>query len=157
MIMTILILKGAWTMCVHASHACEPWLKYFHYIKTSEIPGELSRENFISSHMKKTCYLHTWRDHRRYAYIINRTWYFTGVYIINRILHARLWIWILSSRVQLGISLVRYRVDHSKIKFISTRGHVISSILALFDLKARLTWNAWLAGSQFVKNLLNQY
>ena len=25
-------------------------------------------------------------------------------------------------------SLVRYRVDHSKIKFISTRGHVISSI-----------------------------
>ena len=26
-------------------------------------------------------------------------------------------------------SLVRYRVEHSKIKFISTRGHVISSIL----------------------------
>ena len=25
-------------------------------------------------------------------------------------------------------SLVRYQVDHSKIKFISTRGHVISSI-----------------------------
>ena len=25
-------------------------------------------------------------------------------------------------------SLVRYRVEHSKIKFISTRGHVISSI-----------------------------
>ena len=30
-----------------------------------------------------------------------------GVYIINRILHARLWIRILSSRVQLDISLVR--------------------------------------------------
>ena len=28
-------------------------------------------------------------------------------------------------------SLVRYRVDHSKIKFISTRGHVISSIYNL--------------------------
>ena len=28
-------------------------------------------------------------------------------------------------------SLVRYRVDHSKIKFISTRGHVISSIYSL--------------------------
>ena len=46
-------------------------------------------------------------------YIINRAfeskliWYFTGVYIINRILHTRLWIWILSSRVQLDISLVR--------------------------------------------------
>ena len=34
-------------------------------------------------------------------------WYFTCVYIINRILHTRLWIWILSSRVQLDISLVR--------------------------------------------------
>ena len=29
-------------------------------------------------------------------------------------------------------SLVRYRVEHSKIKFISTRGHVISSIYRLF-------------------------
>ena len=28
-------------------------------------------------------------------------------------------------------SLVRYRVDHSKIKFISTRGHVISSMYPL--------------------------
>ena len=100
-----------------------------YYIITSEIPSELCRENFISSHVKITCYLHTWRDHRRYGYIINRAfeskliWHFTGVYIINRILHTRLWIWILSS-----LSLVRYRVDHSKIKFISTRGHVISSI-----------------------------
>jgi len=67
-------------------------------------------------------------DHRHYGYIINRAfeskliWYFTGVYIINRILHTRLWIWILSSRVQLEI------VYHSKIKFIFTRWHVISSI-----------------------------
>ena len=37
-------------------------------------------------------------DHRRYGYIINRA-FFTGVYIINRILHAHLRIWILSSRV----------------------------------------------------------
>ena len=77
----------------------------FYYINTSEIPSDLSRENFISSHM-------LW-DHRRYGYIINRAfeskliWYFTGVYIINRILHTRPWIWILSSRVQLDISLVR--------------------------------------------------
>ena len=32
---------------------------------------------------------------------------FNGVYIINRILHARAWIWILSSRGRLNISLVR--------------------------------------------------
>ena len=31
-------------------------------------------------------------------------------------------------------SLVRYRVDHSKIKFISTRGHVISSMVAVISL-----------------------
>ena len=78
-----------------------------YYINTSEIPSELSRENFISSYMKITCYLHMWRDHRRYGYIINRAFesklirYFTGVYIINRILHTRLWIWILPSRVEL--------------------------------------------------------
>ena len=58
-----------------------------------------------------------------------------SVYIINRILHAYMWIRILSSRVQLDISLVRcthalmrYRVQHSKTKFVSTCGHVISSI-----------------------------
>ena len=49
-----------------------PFTKTSYYINTSEIPSELSRENFISSHVKKTCYLHMWRDHRRYGYIINR-------------------------------------------------------------------------------------
>ena len=29
-----------------------------YHINTNEIPGELSRENMISSHMKITCYLH---------------------------------------------------------------------------------------------------
>ena len=33
--------------------------KAFYYINPSEIPSELSRENFISSHVKITCYLHT--------------------------------------------------------------------------------------------------
>ena len=33
-------------------------LKDFYYINTNEIPGELSRENLISSHVKITCYLH---------------------------------------------------------------------------------------------------
>ena len=56
------------------------------------------------------------------------------VCIINRILHVRAWIRILSSSVQLDISRVgtaRYRVEHSKIKFVSTRGHEISSIYSL--------------------------
>ena len=79
---------------------------FLYYINTSEIPSELSCENFISSHVKITCYLHTWRDHRHYGYIIKCA-FFSGVYIINRILHARLWIWILSYRVQLDILLIR--------------------------------------------------
>ena len=54
-----------------------------------------------------------------------------GVYIINRILHARLWIRILSSSVQLDISLVRRGVEHSKVTFVSTRGRVMSSIYVL--------------------------
>ena len=32
--------------------------KEFYYINTNEMPGELSRENLVSSHEKITCYLH---------------------------------------------------------------------------------------------------
>ena len=39
------------------------WLKLIIYINTNEIPGELLRKNMISSHVKITCYLHTWKDH----------------------------------------------------------------------------------------------
>ena len=91
--------------------------------KTSEIfvNGRKSSEN---------------RQKRRHLY----------VYIINRILHARLWIRILSFRVQLAISLasltsVRYQVEHEKIKFISARGHVVSSI-SWFPLALVLTFIA---------------
>ena len=38
-------------------------------------------------------------------------------------------------------SLVRYRVDHSKIKFISTRGHVISSIYCSSTCSIRIGEN----------------
>ena len=33
--------------------------KNFYYINTNEIPSGLSRENVISSHLKKSCYFHT--------------------------------------------------------------------------------------------------
>ena len=96
------------------------WRKTLYFIKTNEILGELSRDN-ISSHVKTTCYLHTWKDHRCYGYIINRAylsemvWYFIGVYIINRTLHGLLEIRNFFSRVE-------------KRNFLSPRGHVISSI-----------------------------
>ena len=33
-------------------------VKKEYYIKTNEIPGNILCENFISSHVKITCYLH---------------------------------------------------------------------------------------------------
>ena len=58
------------------------------------------------------------------------------VYIINRIIHVRLEIWNLSSRVHIRYltrslrSLVRYRCEHSKINSISPRVHVLFSIFS---------------------------
>ena len=111
-----------------------PMPYFFYYINTSEVTSELSRENFISS-----------RDHRRYGYIINHAfenkpiWYFTGVYIINRIAKYKRHVIVVSSCWTRYLKSerserVRYRVDHSKIKFISTRGHVISSV-HLFNMQ----------------------
>ena len=74
-----LLIKGEFRISM------DPCIIILYYINTSEIPSELSCKNFISSRMKISHYL-------RYCYIINRAfesnliWYFTGVYIINRIL-----------------------------------------------------------------------
>ena len=87
---------------------------FLYYINTSsEIPSELSHKrpiftcgnNMLSSHVKRSLSLWLHKNPN----------FFTGVKlnIINRILHACLWIWILSSCV-----------EHSKIKLISTHGHV---------------------------------
>ena len=59
--------------------------------------------------------------------------HFINIYIINRTLHGRLGIRILSSRAESishsFASLTRERYfQHSKIKFVSLRGHVISSM-----------------------------
>ena len=57
--------------------------------------------------------------------------------IINRIIHGRLEIWNLSSRVHIRYltrslrSLVRYRCEHSKINSISPRAHVLFSMYTL--------------------------
>ena len=65
------------------------------------------------------------------------------VYIINRIIHGRLEIWNLSSRVHIRYlthslrSLIQYRCEHSKINSISLRDHVLFSIykqILLLDL-----------------------
>ena len=75
-------------------------------VNTNEIPGELSRENMISSHVKITCYrspllwLHNKsRLSNMFEAKSEMVWYFVGVYIINRTLHGRLEIRNFSSRV----------------------------------------------------------
>ena len=81
---------------------------FYYYITTNEIPGELSRENMISSHMKITCYLHMLKDHHCYGYVINRCfhrekllkWNGLVFHIINRTLHGHLELWNFSSRVE---------------------------------------------------------
>ena len=93
-----------------------------------KIPGQLSCENMISSHMKTTCYFHMWKDHHCYGYIIHCAFHsknlfkwnglaFIGVYIINRTLHGRLEIKNFSSRVE------KYHTQslHSLMKYCSTQ------------------------------------
>ena len=43
------------------------WNTRNYYVNNNEIPGNLSRENFISSHVEITCYRHMWVDHRCYG------------------------------------------------------------------------------------------
>ena len=94
----------------------------FYYINTSEIPSELSRETLISSHVKRSpsLWLHNKSRLWKQADLVfhwclynkqNITYSFSTLYLTSEM-----------------CSLVRYRVDHSKIKFISTCGHVITSI-----------------------------
>ena len=113
--------SGEIRACLQASFlVINYWRKTLYFVNTNEILGELSREN-ISSHVNTTRYLHMWKGHRCYGYIINRAylseivWYFIGGYIINRTLHGRLEIRNLFSRVE-------------KRNFLSPHGHVISSV-----------------------------
>ena len=71
-----------WRACVHLLllttmrwNKCNERVIFLshYYINTNEIPSELLRENLISSHVKITCYLHMWKYHHCYGFIINRT------------------------------------------------------------------------------------
>ena len=83
-----------------------------HYINTCPVKYQVSFPA-KTSYLHKSQFTVTWRGHRRNGYIINRV-FFSGFYIINRISHARLWIWNLSSRVELDMSLdvsLKYNFD----------------------------------------------
>ena len=106
-------------------------LSFFYYINTSEIPGKLSRENFISSHVKRSpsLWLHNksrlWKQ-ADFVFL----WCLYNKQNITYSLMDMSFIFSYSTRYLTRSlrSLMRYRVDHSKIKFISTSEHVISSI-----------------------------
>ena len=96
-------------------------IKYIYYINTNEIPGELLRENLISSHVKisplpffhnKSCLSH------QKSYLSEMVLYFIGVYtcIVNRTLHGCLEIQNFSSRVEKYFT----RSLRSLVKYFST-------------------------------------
>ena len=70
-----------------------------YYVNTSEIPSELSRENFISSHVKRSPSL--WLHNK--SRLFHRS--LSGVYIINRILHVTREIssWTLEDKIHIHV------------------------------------------------------
>ena len=48
---------------------------FFDYINTNKIPGELLRENIVSSHVKINMLSSHVKYHHCYGYIINRTFH----------------------------------------------------------------------------------
>ena len=85
-----------------------------YYINTSEIPGEVSRENMISSQVKRSplLWLHNNSRTLRQKKLFTRemVWNFIlGVYIGNRTLHGRLEIRNVSSSVFFSISFLVLR------------------------------------------------
>ena len=113
---------------------------FFYYINNNEIPGELSRENLISSHVKITCYLHMWKYYRCYGYIINRAFHtkkllkWNGLVVHWCLYNKQNITWPLGYTKFLfscwkNISLARCAhswntFQHSKRNFVSPSGHI---------------------------------
>ena len=99
----------------------------FYYIDTDEIPGFFL---LLKNHIFIAHYFGVSKMNKKSCVLCRN---FVSIYKINRTLHGRLGIRILSSRAESisysFTSLTRERYfQHSKIKFVSPRGHVISSI-----------------------------
>ena len=113
-------------------------------INATQIPGELSRENVVSSLGKIKCYVHMWKDHCCYGYIVNCAFrsikqcigkmacYFIGIYelIIHYMAAGR---WEICLRVLKNISRVSAANEwnicqHLKANFAFPCGYAMSSI-----------------------------
>ena len=96
-------------------------------INTNEIPGELSRESLISSHVKITCYLDMCKCHRCYDYIINRAFHTKILLKWNGLVVH--WCSYNKDYITWPLGDTKFLFScHSKRNFVSPRGHLISSI-----------------------------
>ena len=105
---------------------------FIYYINTSEIPSELYREYFVSSHVKRSPSL--WLHNKSCLWKQTDLVFHWCLYNKQNITYSLMdmnFIFLCSTQYLTRSlrPLMRYRVDHSEIKLISTRGHVISSIL----------------------------
>ena len=111
----------------------------------------ISRKQFFSCERRDLLCSHsngdifTYENNRLFSRVNARklTWYFIGVYIINRILDGRLEMRNFSSRVE-NISLVHCAhswniFQHSKRNFVSPRNHIISSIYCMHWLFTKIS------------------
>ena len=127
-------------------------LIFIYYINTSEIPSELLYENFISSQVKITLSSHVKRS--PWLWLHNNLHLFhSGVYIINRMLHARSWIWILSSCVQLDISL--FFAEHSALSYLLSLTRVLFTFNVAHTLSLNLHRIAMMLVAWCIKAWLN--
>ena len=99
---------------------CLNYCDAHNFIGTNEIPGELSRENMISSHMWTFLWLHH-KSPLSKQKNIKKKWFgislvFTLIYIMIRTLHSRMKIRNFSSCMLKNIS----RVSCALVKYYST-------------------------------------
>ena len=86
-------------------------------MNTNEIPGELSCENLVSSHVKITCYLQVWKSHCCYGYVINHTFHtkkllkWNGL-VVHWCLYKYVVVWVLKKYFTCSL--------HSLVKYFST-------------------------------------
>ena len=115
--------------------------KPFHFNIIFAVQGAMYHvaiATMIFSRVKITCYFHMWRYN---FFALKLTWYFIGVYIINRGYYMAARRYEISLRVLKNISRVSAANEwnifqHSKRNFVSPSGHV------MFYLLYKHQWNA---------------
>ena len=146
-----------WPIRVHKKHYSPVHYTVNYYIDTDEIPGFFLFTFFPSCAVKilflsvkcedigvamVTNMISQLQEILKFHCLLCRN--FISIYKINRSLHDHLEIWILSSRAESLTSEWSERVryfQHLKIKFVSMRSHVISSIYSILVVSVKKEWH----------------